>query len=1451
MTSRKRNIGWLALAILTLPFVLFFVILKVPTVQTYIAQKIAQYYSNQLHAVISIDKFSFDWGLNAHLENLMIRDDQLDTLLYVQDFKVADYQYNWDDHLTLSKIDMSGLKIRLIKDVDGVWNFHRLQSYFESLAKGEQDTTASLLLDVTSFRLNNVSLDFCDNSLKDASHLGKFPDKMKWQLDELVVSDFKFNQDEIRAGFSLHNGKELCGFSVNDVTGQLAVSKESLNLSPLHFKSNRSDVKAEIAVSASDYHFFDFEKAQWSIDLHALPFHTSDLSVLFPGWLKPDRSVYGNLRCSGNAKNLDIQNLQFSSGRLTRADIQGKLRNLDNIDSLFTSLEVKNIQTDDEDLRGFLSSFHLTPDVIPKNVSTLGLMTYQGFIQSSLSDWRMYGNFETSIGNVNGDVDFQFQDIPSFNGFLDIESFDLGQYYYTDQLGSVSANLDVHGQGLSLKELDVKAYGEIQSIEMIGYVYHDITVDGAFKNKAFDGDIVIRDVNMDVEFEGGVDFSRRLPELTCQMKVKTANLKEIGLFTQFPYSTISGSAALNAVGLNPDDFVGDLTISDLSYCTEKEDYVLDFLSLNVDRDDDLRVVLNSDIAFGVLKGQFTFQDVLESFKGIAAEVIPKAAFTIEPHLQQRFDLDLEIMDFSQISAAFSLGIGMSQNARLNISVDETQSYFDGTFVADSISTNDFTIYGGLLDISKPDEAIYASVRCDSVQGDNTWVESMSIDARAEEGLIYFDWVWGEDQSLHSGDLGGKFIWNESNEFEFNFYRGDLRLKSEKWQIREGSAFAFKSDYIRFDNLALQTKNQSIEINGEMSKSDSAPLLVAVNNVDFASINAFLPASIQLKGTLNGGFALTNVFTKPIWTSNLNVDDFGINQEEYGDIFVESAWNEKLSCIQLAGGINKLESSGVSFNGLYFPNDSINPIDIDAKLSQFDLSFIQSFVDSTIVEIDGLADAEIKITGTIDNPQLFGSGVIKQGKLGIDYLRTSYLIEDRVWIEPDRFVFKDVQIKDENGSKGKLTGFIGHRAFSEWSFDVLADLEKEPMRVLNTTEWDNPDYYGKAFATGFFHLLGTTDNLGMSMALKTAAGTKLNLPMSGGEVDEFGQFIHFVSKKSTILQENLPMDLSGISLDIQIDITPEAELAIIFDEAVGDVMKGKGSGHISLGISKLATFDMYGQIEIASGSYLFTLKNLINKEFQIQPGGTIAWFGNPYEAELNLNALYKVNASLSDVLADQTAVSGQRVPVDLVMNLKGKMLNPNVDFKIDLPSVDPLTKSRFESVVSTEQERNRQAFALLVLRQFVSPPNIVKAANTSTNNLFVENSTELLSSQISNWLSQISDDFNLGFNYRSGDQISNEEVALALSTQLFDNRVQLSGNFGVSRGNAVNQQPSNYIGDVKVEYLLTKEGKLKLIAYNESNNYRNVSTQQSPYTQGVGIVYQQEFNQWKDLVKRKK
>ncbi|MEO0405181.1 MAG: translocation/assembly module TamB, partial [Bacteroidota bacterium] len=213
-------------------------------------------------------------------------------------------------------------------------------------------------------------------------------------------------------------------------------------------------------------------------------------------------------------------------------------------------------------------------------------------------------------------------------------------------------------------------------------------------------------------------------------------------------------------------------------------------------------------------------------------------------------------------------------------------------------------------------------------------------------------------------------------------------------------------------------------------------------------------------------------------------------------------------------------------------------------------------------------------------------------------------------------------------------------------------------------------------------------------------------------------------------------------------------------------------------------------------------------------------------------------------AEENEQYKQRVPVDLIMQLENNLFNPDIGFNIELPGSSEIIQNRVNSAISTEEEMNRQAFALLVLRRFISPPNISKQHNAIG---LAENSTELLSSQLSNWLSQISNDFDVGVNYRPGDDISNEELAVALSTQLFNDRLRVSGNFGVAaNNNAQQQQANNVIGDLMIEWKMLENGKIKLIVYNQSNDYDVTNTNISPYTQGIGIVFQEEFNTLSEL-----
>ena len=113
-------------------------------------------------------------------------------------------------------------------------------------------------------------------------------------------------------------------------------------------------------------------------------------------------------------------------------------------------------------------------------------------------------------------------------------------------------------------------------------------------------------------------------------------------------------------------------------------------------------------------------------------------------------------------------------------------------------------------------------------------------------------------------------------------------------------------------------------------------------------------------------------------------------------------------------------------------------------------------------------------------------------------------------------------------------------------------------------------------------------------------------------------------------------------------------------------------------------------------------------------------------------------------------------------------------------------------------------------------------------------SEALSNQLSNWLSQWSNAFDIGLNYRPGDpaaEISSNEVELAVSTQLFNDRVSINGN--VDMGTQTSSSP--IAGDFNIDVKIVPSGKVRLKAFARSNNDVLYGTSQSPYTTGAGVM----------------
>ena len=100
------------------------------------------------------------------------------------------------------------------------------------------------------------------------------------------------------------------------------------------------------------------------------------------------------------------------------------------------------------------------------------------------------------------------------------------------------------------------------------------------------------------------------------------------------------------------------------------------------------------------------------------------------------------------------------------------------------------------------------------------------------------------------------------------------------------------------------------------------------------------------------------------------------------------------------------------------------------------------------------------------------------------------------------------------------------------------------------------------------------------------------------------------------------------------------------------------------------------------------------------------------------------------------------------------------------------------------------------------------------------------------------------NYQPNER-GNDIFDVAVSTQLFNNRVIVNGNIGNRQYTSSNK--NNVVGDIDIEIKLDRSGALRLNLFSHSadeyTNYLDDSQRN-----GVGLTYQTEFNSFKQLFK---
>jgi hypothetical protein len=609
------------------------------------------------------------------------------------------------------------------------------------------------------------------------------------------------------------------------------------------------------------------------------------------------------------------------------------------------------------------------------------------------------------------------------------------------------------------------------------------------------------------------------------------------------------------------------------------------------------------------------------------------------------------------------------------------------------------------------------------------------------------------------------------------------------------------------------------------------------------------AEVQMSGVMNGDVYVTGITGQPGFDAQLGIDSFKMNTTLVGNVKLVSKLDNNRNEADVKLNILNRGLETLNIGGTYALGKSSNDkLDFDVKMNQTEAIIFQPFVKSLISNLNGTLSTDLKLSGSASKPQLNGDISLNNLGLTVNYLKTAYTVNDKLSVKDNVVLVKDMQLKDAKQGVGTVNGTVDISDLS--NPDIEVQLDAKNLMALNTNFKDNHLYFGTAYASGVFKFNGPTDNMNIDIQAKTETGTVFNIPLNTSSTVSDYDFIRYVSHKDTAQTFTKNKAFNGITLNFLLNIDEKTTVKITTDYGT---LEGTGQAkNLQLHINSLGDFDMFGDFEITSGRFDFTAKNFISKNFTVNQGGTIHWNGNPSNAQINLNAIYEVRTDVSNLYnaAGFAPPNNKIVLVQAELIITKSLLQPNIDFDFNFPT-DPSIKDDLGTYLADNNNRNMQALSVIVRRNFTP----ATGNNSLTNQVVGTASTafsEFAFNKLNNVISQSNFSKNVDLNIRSFNDFS-------ATLKLLRERLILNGSLFANTSNnnlfntsttIFNQNANNLTTDFEGSYLIRTDGSLAArYSYRvlNSTTLNTINQIGSQYVNGVGLVYQRDFDNFSEFL----
>ncbi|MDX9846151.1 MAG: translocation/assembly module TamB domain-containing protein [Tenuifilaceae bacterium] len=1441
-------------------------------VQTWLVNKTTDILEQKLNTKVHIGKFDFRPFNRVVLRDVYVEDLNKDTLVFAKSISASLIGFNRSKNaLNLYRVTLDNAYVNFVTDSLGSLNITGFINLLVPPADTIQSSDGGMALNVRNIRLEKSTYRMFSEKTKANVDFGINFDNLLISEMDLDIKNLSITGDTISFVINEFSGADRSGFVVDRFRVEMSFSSKHMDFSKLRIQAMGSKIAVPF-LKMSYTGWKDLSSFLQNVELNG-EIDNSLLTTTFLSFFVPDVQRFNekvNLEAKfrGTISDFRVRDLKLNTARSTQILANANLTGLPDINNTFIFTDIKQLTTTIRDIESVKDTrTGQTLVSVPRNFESLKTINFTGNFTGFISDFVAYGTLATAIGSTSIDLSFKPDQNAKtlFNGKVATQELDIGALIGDDLLGKISLTASIEGSTDYDKHLEAHTETTIYSFEALNYKYRNLNISGVLNNRNFVGSLFLDDPNAKLNFMGKLDFSDTIPVFDFSAFVPKLDLVKLNLNTSDSISQASFLFTAKFSGNNLDNTKGEIKVVNGFYKNQNGEIKTSDIVITANNTaDSKQIALKSEFAEGELRGKYNYASIFGSLQKMIYLYIPALSHNnTKPEVQPSgvenpeyndYIIRLRLRNTRKLTNVLFPSFRIAENTNvfgiynpdfqtLNLKVKIPEVVFAGNTIKD-ISID------GVTNESK----FTASITTPLVEASGAIIRNVAINAVAENNQLATSIIWDNKSSLkNTGEIiaNTEFVHRPgNNQINIAFEESQFVLNDTTWNVSP-SQIQIDSALVHIKDFMLFNKQQSLKVEGKIASSSDDYIRVDLANIDVSNLNLYTKdLGYQFSGEIDGYAKVTHITENPLFFADLSVNGLNANSYLVGDISLNSQWyaEEKKLSVDI---INTLgEEQALSVVGDFFPeNQSLRFL---ARINDLAIGLVEPFLEGNVRDLKGSIGGSVNITGTASKPLLNGILRLKEAGGLIDFTRTRYSMSDPITLENSNIIFRNFKIYDSNNRLATLNGAVNTDYFKNITLDL--NITPSNFQFLNTTERDNELFYGTVYASGQARVTGNPNDILVTASVKTEQRTALFLPLSTSTDVAEHDFVNFISRSDEIIiiEEFFGLDdvvKSNVRVNLDLEVTPDADVQIIIDKQLGDIIRANGSGNLKLEIDlNQDVFNMFGQFMIEKGDYLFTLQGVINKRFQIGDGSTITWNGQIDEALMDIRAIYNLRTSLKPLNpSSDDPIFNNRTPVDCKINLSGKLMEPTIGFDIVVPIAesDPSIKAVVQDALSTEERVSKQFLSLLVINSFTSDDPSSQGAGVGQG--LASTAGEMLSNQLSNWISQWTSAVDIGVNWRPGDEISSNEIELALSTQLFNDRVTINSN--VDMGNQ--SVSSGIAGDFSVDVKIVPSGKLRVKAFARSNDEMINGVNSGDYTTGAGLMYREDFNSFRELLNRYK